>query len=329
MNHTNNFKQTNMTSYAYRLLGAAALALSACGAEAQAPYPAKNVEVILPYAAGGGVDAMARAFAREAARVTGQNWIVVNREGAGGIVGFTALSRATPDGYTLAFSPASPMVNSPFVMKDMPFRNEQIEPLCQIFENVFSIAVRQDSPIQSMQDLVARAKAAPGKLSYGHAGAGSVPHMSVGALEKALGVKFNPIAYRGDGPMLPQLIGGELDFGAPALSSIAGKNLRVLAVLSDKRSPAAPDAPSITQLGYPAVTPGLNGLYAPAGLPKPLVEQLQGVCRTVVASEGFVKAASTLQQVPAYLPAAQFRARLEGTFKTNAELVPDLKLEKN
>jgi tripartite-type tricarboxylate transporter receptor subunit TctC len=313
-----------------RMTRSAAVCALAFAAAAQAQtYPAKNVEVILPYAAGGGVDAMARAFAREASRVTGQNWIVVNRDGAGGVVGFTALSRATPDGYTLAFSPASPMVNSPFVVKDMPFRNEQIEPLCQIFENVFSIAVRQESPIKSMQELVAKAKAEPGKISYGHAGAGSVPHMSVGALEKSLGVKFNPIAYRGDGPMLPQLIGGELDFGAPALSSIAGKNLRVLAVLSDKPSPAAPGAPTVTQLGYPAVTPGLNGLYAPAGTPRALIEQLQGICQKVVESDGFAKAAQGLQQVPAYLPAAQFKARLERTYKTNADLVPDLKLEKS
>ena len=316
-----------MNIFLPKLAAAAALAITSL-AHAQ-NYPTKNVEVILPYAAGGGVDAMARAFAREAARVTGQNWIVVNRDGAAGVVGFTALARATPDGYTLAFSPASPMVNSPFVMKEMPFKNEQIEPLCQIFENVFSIAVKQDSPIKSMQDLVARAKAEPGKLSYGHAGAGSVPHMSVGALEKSLGVKFNPIAYRGDGPMLPQLIGGELDFGAPALSSIAGKNLRVLAVLSDKPSPAAPGVPSVTQLGYPAVTPGLNGLYAPAGTPRPLVEQLQGICQKVVESDGFAKAAQGMQQVPVYLPAAQFKARLERTYKTNADLVPDLKLEKS
>jgi tripartite-type tricarboxylate transporter receptor subunit TctC len=310
-----------------RLLAFFGLVLCAF-AQAQ-PYPAKNVELILPYAAGGGVDAMARAFAREATRITGQNWIVVNRDGAGGVVGFTALAHAAPDGYTLAFSPASPLVNSPFVMKEMPFRNEQIEPLCQIFENVFAIAVRPDSPIKSMEDLVARARANPGKLSYGHAGTGSVPHMSVGALEKALGVKFNAIAYRGDGPMLPQLLGGELDFGAPALSSIGGKNLRVLAVLSDKRSAAAPEAPAVTQLGYPAVTPGLNGLYAPAGLPRPLVEQLQGICQKVVESEGFGKAAQGMQQTPVYLNAAQFKARIERTYKTNADLVPDLKLEKS
>jgi tripartite-type tricarboxylate transporter receptor subunit TctC len=153
--------------------------------------------------------------------------------------------------------------------------------------------------------------------------------MSVGALEKSLGVKFNAIAYRGDGPMLPQLLGGELDFGAPALSSIGGKNLRVLAVLSDKRSAAAPEAPAVTQLGYPAVTPGLNGLYAPAGLPRPLAEQLQGICQKVVEGEGFGKAAQGLQQTPVYLNGSQFKARIERTYKANADLVPDLKLEKS
>jgi tripartite-type tricarboxylate transporter receptor subunit TctC len=142
-------------------------------------------------------------------------------------------------------------------------------------------------------------------------------------------VKFNPIAYRGDAPMLPQLMGGELDFGAPALSSIAGKNLRVLAVLSDKRSPAAPDAPTVTQLGFPPVTPGLNGLYAPAGIPKPLVEQLQAICQKVLESEGFNKSAQGMQQLPAYLPAAQFKARLERTYKMHSDLVPDLQLEKS
>ena len=105
--------------------------------------------------------------------------------------------------------------------------------------------------------------------------------------------------------------------------------IRVLAVLSDKRSAAAPDAPAVTQLGYPAVTPGLNGLYAPAGLPRPLVEQLQGICQKVVEGEGFGKAAQGMQQTPVYLNAPQFKARIERTYKTNADLVPDLKLEKS
>jgi tripartite-type tricarboxylate transporter receptor subunit TctC len=305
------------------------ISASVTAADAQDKFPSRNVEVILPYAAGGGVDIMGRAFAREASRLTGQSWVVVNRDGGGGVVGFGALAKAPADGHTVAFSPASALTNSPFLVKAMPFRNEQIEPVCQVFENVFSIAVRADSPITSMQDLVARARAAPGKLSYGHAGNGSVPHLGVAAVEKALGIKFNSIPYRGDGPMLPQLLGGAIDFGAPAISSIAGKGLRVLAVLSDKRNPALPDTPALTDLGYPAVTPGLNGIYAPAGTPKAVLEQLQGLCQKVLESDDFRKTAQTLQQTPLFLPATQFKARIDATYRSHAELVPGLNLEKN
>ena len=296
---------------------------------AQDKFPQRNVEIILPYAAGGGVDAMGRASAREAARITGQSWVAVNRDGGAGVIGFSALTRAAADGHTLVFSPASPLTNAPFLTKTMPFRNDQVEPVCQVFENVFSIAVRPDSPIQSMQDLAARAKAAPGKLAYGHAGAGSVPHMGVAAVAKALGLQLNGIPYRGDGAMLPQLMGGQLDFGAPALSSISGKGLRVLAVLADKRHPAVPDVPSLTELGYPAVTPGLNGVYAPAGTPRAMLDQLQALCQQVLASDGFRQSAQTLQQTPVFLNAAQFKSRIDSTYRAHAELVPDLGLEKN
>jgi tripartite-type tricarboxylate transporter receptor subunit TctC len=302
---------------------------AAAGVAAQDRWPNRPVEVIVPYAAGGGVDAMARAFAREAARLGPQPWAVVNRDGGGGLVGFNTLAHAAPDGYTIVFSPASALTNAPFVTRSMPFRAEQVEPVCQVFENVFALAVRQDSPIRSLQDLVARAKAEPGKLSYGHAGPASVPHLSVAAMEKAQGLKFNGIPYRGDGPMIVQLMGGQLDFGAPAISSIGGKNLRVLAVLAEKRHPALPDVPALTEAGFPAVTPGLNGVFVPAGTPRPVVQQLQGICERVLQSDEFRKAALTLQQVPEYLPGAAFKARIDRTYRMNAELVPELHLEKN
>jgi tripartite-type tricarboxylate transporter receptor subunit TctC len=288
-----------------------------------------NTELILPYAAGGGVDVMGRAFAREATLISGQNWLVMNRDGAAGVIGFTALTRAKPDGSTLVFSPASPLTNSPFLVKAMPFRNEQIEPVCQVFENVFTIAVRADSPIKSLQDLISQAKAAPGKLSYGHAGNGSVPHLGVAAVAKALGVQFNAIPFKGDAALLPQLIGGHLDFAAPAISSIKDKGLRVLVQLADKRQPSLPDVPSLTDLGYPSVTPGLNGVYAPAGTPPAALLQMQGLCQKVLESDGFKQTARGLGQVPAYLNAAQFKARIQSTYRVHAELVPELNLEKN
>lgn len=320
-----------MNTPASTFMGAALMALLTSGASAQtAPaYPAHPVEIILPYSAGGGVDAMARAFAREAARDTSQQWVVNNREGAGGVVGFTALARAKPDGKVIMFSPASPLTNSPFVNSNLPFKASEIEPVCQVFENVFAIAVREESPIRSLTELLARGQANPGGVSYGHAGPASVPHLSMAAIERATRVKFNAIAYRGDGPMMTDIMGGTLDFSVPAISSIGGKKLRVLAVLAEKRQPALPDAPSIAELGYPVISPGLNGLYVPVGTPKAIVSQLEGICRKVTGAAAFIDSAKGLLQVPQFLPAAQFKARIAATYKTHATLVPDLKLEKN
>lgn len=292
-------------------------------------YPNTRLEVILPYAAGGGVDAMARAFSEEASKLTEQQWVVANRPGAGGTVGFSALAHAQPNGYTIAFSPASALTNAPFLISKMPFEAEQIEPVCQVFENVFAIAVTPDSPISSLGDLIQKAKADPGGVSYGHAGPGSVPHLSVIAIEKALGITLNGVGYRGDGQMLPDLMGGHVDFGAPAISSLGGKNLRVLAVLADKRHPALPDVPSMSDLGYPVTTPGLNGLYVPAGTPEPIVRKLEGLCKTIVESQAFTQASSNLQQVPAYLSAAQFKERLAATYKENEALTRDLDVKKD
>lgn len=306
-----------------------ALLTSVAAAQTGPAYPTHPVEIILPYSVGGGVDAMARAFAREAARDTAQQWLVNNREGAGGVVGFTALARAKPDGKVIMFSPASPLTNSPFINSKLPFKPSEIEPVCQVFENVFTIAVREDSPIRSLTELLARGQANPGGVSYGHAGPASVPHLSMAAVERATKVKFNAIAYRGDGPMMIDVMGGTLDFSVPAISSIGGKKLRILAVLADKRQPALPDAPSIAELGYPAISPGLNGLYVPAGTPKGIIKQLESICRKVTASAAFTESAKGMLQVPQFLPAAQFKARIAATLKTHAALVPDLKLEKN
>jgi tripartite-type tricarboxylate transporter receptor subunit TctC len=336
--HYNNFsrttKETNMAIPARKLatLSAACGVLLAAGmpamAQSPATYPSRSVEVILPYAAGGGVDLMSRAFAREASQITSQQWVVVNRPGGGGVVGFTNLANAAPDGYTTVFSPASALTNSPFVVSKMPFKNEQIEPVCQVFENVFAIAVKSNSPVKSLAELVARAKAAPGTVTYGHAGPGSVPHLSTAALEKALKIQFIGVGYKGDAQMIPDMMSGALDFGVPAISSLPGRDMRILAVLSDKRHPAVPDVPSVTELGYPAVTPGLNGIYAPAGTPKAVLQQMEAICKKVVEAPAFRKTAHAMQQAPAFLSSVDFKKRIDAVYRMHAELIPELKLDK-
>ncbi|MCA0324913.1 MAG: tripartite tricarboxylate transporter substrate binding protein [Proteobacteria bacterium] len=317
------------TSTRRRAMALTLAALLPLGAVAQDSYPAHSVELIVPYSAGGGVSNMARAFANEAAKLTGQQWVVINREGGGGVVGMTALANAKPDGYTVAFSPGSPITNSPFINSRMPYQSEQIVPVCQVFENVFAVVVREDSPIKSMQDLLAAARKSPGKLAFGHAGPASIAQIAMAEVERSGKLQFNNIAYRGDGAAMSDLLGGTLDFGALAVSSVAGKNLRVLAVLSDRAHPGLPKIPPVTAFGLTATSPGLNGLYVPAGTPPQVIGTLDTVCRKIVGSSDYARVASGMSQTPAYLNGQAFQARLKSAYEENARLVPGLGLQKN
>lgn len=315
-----------------RTVGALMVAMGLCAtasAQTESSYPTRNIEVIVPYAAGGGVDVMARTFADEASRAMGQQWVILNREGAGGVIGFSTLARAKPDGYTIAFSPASPMTNAPFINANMPFRNDQIEPVCQVFENVFAIAVKPDSPIKSFSDLMEKAKAQPGRLAFGHAGPASVGHLSLALIERETRVKFNQVPYRGDSPAMTDLMSGTLDFAALGVGTLAGKNVRVLAVLSAKRHPALPDVPSVTEFGAPANSQGLNGLYVPTGTPKPVIERIEAVCQKVVSSPAFADRVAKQSQVVSFLNAQAFKSLINKTYATHEGLVPGLSLNKN
>ncbi len=311
------------------LLPLAWMLASPAAAQTAASYPERQVEIIVPYAAGGGTDAMARVFAVEAARITGKNWVTVNRDGGGGVVGFTNLAAAKPDGYTLAFSPSSPMTNAPFLNPNMPFKNDQIQPICLVFENVFAISVRNESPFKNLRDLVAASKSDAKGLSYGHAGVGSAGHLGAAALGKSAGANFVEAAYRGDAPLISDMLGGTIDFGAAAVSSLAGKSgFRILAVMSDSRHPSLPDVPSTKELGYAAAAPGLNGLWAPAGTPKDVVKKIDALCKQVTALPAFAQRATGFMQVPRYMDSDEFPPRVAGVYKFNSELIPTLKINK-
>jgi tripartite-type tricarboxylate transporter receptor subunit TctC len=308
---------------------AGSLLAFAVHAQPASDFPNKPVEMIVPYSTGGGVSAMARAFSLEAAQELGQQLVLIHRDGAGGVVGFSALARAKPDGYTIAFSPASPLTNAPFINANMPYRNEQFEPVCQIFENVFAVAVRPDSPLRSFEDLVTRAKASPGSIAYGHAGPASVGHLSLATVERAAKIKLNAIAYKGDSQALSDTLAGTLDFSALGVGTLTGKPVRVLAVLSQKRHPAMPDVPSITELGYPANSQGLNGLFVPAGTPRAIVDRYASLCLKVSTSPTFMERARGMSQVVSYLGSREFKTVIDNTFKAHQSLVPSLNLEKN
>lgn len=307
---------------------AAALVLSSGAVSAQ-KYPSRNIEVIIPFAAGGGVDLIGRSVAASLAEQFGQSVVVQNRDGAGGTIGFGALASAAPDGYTLGFGPSTPIANAPYLVKGVRYNPDSFEYICQVFENPFSIAVGPTSPYKTAKDLLAAAK--DKSLNFGHAGLGSIPHLSVENFAHALNLKVQHLPFRGDAAMLPVLIKGDLDFGAPALSSIRGNDqIRPLVIFADKRSPSHPDVPTAGELGVKtAVPPGQNGLYAPKGLPAEVKAALEKGCATAVKSDIVLKVVGNTGSSVSYMDGKQFHDQTVADYRFKGELIKRLGLGAN
>lgn len=311
------------------VLSAASALLVMTGTVSAQKYPSRNIEVIIPFAAGGGVDLIGRSVAASLAEQFGQPVVVQNRDGAGGTIGFGALASAAPDGYTLGFGPSTPIANAPYLVKGVRYNPDSFDYICQVFENPFSIAVGPNSPYKTAQDLLAAAK--DKSLNFGHAGLGSIPHLSVENFADALKIKVQHLPFRGDAAMLPVLIKGDLDFGAPALSSIRGNDqIRPLVVFSDKRNPNYPNVPTAAELGVKtSVPPGQNGLYAPKGLPAEVKAALEKACAAAVKSEGVLKVVGNTGSSVSYLDGKRFHDQTVADYKFKGELIKRLGLGAN
>lgn len=293
----------------------AAGTLPAMPASAADNFPSRSIEFVVAFAPGGGLDQNARAFAQNYAEILKQPVVVSNQAGATGTIGLNNVARAQPDGYTLAFTPAVSLSSGPHRLKSVTYNLDSFEYVCQVFDNIFSIAVRQDSPYKTIDDVLADARQHPGRVSYGTSGIGSIPHLGTANIENEAKVELNHVPYKGDGPMLADLLSDRLGFGAVLASSITGQieagQLRLLAVYSDKRHPAFPDVPTLKEAGVPVVQLSFGGLLAPAGTPAPIIAKLESACQQVTQSEKYLDWAARAHQVIDYLPSAGFRQRMQ------------------
>jgi tripartite-type tricarboxylate transporter receptor subunit TctC len=291
-------------------------------------YPTRPIEMIIPWPAGGGVDVIGRAVASTMSAELGQNIVVANRDGAAGTIGFNALASASPDGYTLGGGPTTPIANAPFLAKGVRYQVESFDYICQYFENIFVLAVKEDSRFKTARDLFAAAAANPDMLTYGHAGVGTIPHLAAENLGEALNLKFRSVPFRGDNPMLPILLKGDLDFASTALSSIRGLNLRILAVFADARLPSLPDVPTARELGVAvSVPPGHNGVFAPKGLSERIHARLEGACANAAKSDTVLRAVANAGQTVTYLTGARFRQQTVADYNFKGALIRRLGLE--
>jgi tripartite-type tricarboxylate transporter receptor subunit TctC len=290
-------------------------------------WPSRPIDMIIPFPAGGGVDVIGRSVASALSTQLGQQVVVNTREGAAGTLGFNALAAATPDGHTIGFGPTTPIANAPYLVRGVRYQVDSFDYVCQIFENVFTIAVAPQSKFKTVQELIAAARENPGKLTYGHAGTGTIPHLAMENFADALKLKLQAVPFRGDAPILPTLLKGDIDFSASAISSIHGQNFRPLLVFWEKRHPTYPDAPTAREMGSTIdVPPGHNGLYAPKGLPAAIKASLESNCADAIKSNVVSQMISNTGQTFRYLSGAEFQAQTVADHKFKGELINRLGL---
>jgi len=310
----------------WRMLHAATLGSIASMATAQANYPSRPVQVIVGFPASGSVDLMARRGAAEMANLLGQNFVVVNRDGASGTIGFSMLASARPDGYILGGGPTTPISNAPHFMKGLKYTVDSFEYVCHTFENVFAIVVRPESPFKTLQDLLATARANPGKLNYASSGVGTVPHLAVADFAHRQKLSLSHTPYRGEAVMIPDLISGRVDFSGTSIASVIGRGLRPLGFFGEERHSAFPDIPTLQELGIPSLPGGLNGFFAPKGTPEPILSVLESSCEKMTKSESFLEAAKKLNQRVKFLGRREFARKTSEDYRLKAELVKTLGL---
>lgn len=281
-----------------RLLRMLALALCPLLAQAQA-YPAKPVKMIIGFPAGGPADIFGRSLAQGMAADFGQPVIVENVSGVGGVLGVERGLKSAPDGYTLVFNSASPLVIAPFSLARMPFDIKKDVGFITVVVRVPEVlAVHPALPVGSFADLISYAKANPGKVNFGSAGAGSITHLAGELLKAEAKIDIVHVPYKGAAPAVTDLVGGQVQMGifdVPVLlQHIKSGKLRALAITSAKRADALPDVPTTVELKYPGITSdNWYGLLVPAATPaniqKRVYEAATGALRSTAVIEQFAR----------------------------------------
>jgi tripartite-type tricarboxylate transporter receptor subunit TctC len=316
-------------SAAFRLIRgvlAAAAMFAVIGSAQAQDWPQRAVHILVPYAAGGNSDSMARLTAQRLGDAFGQTFVVENRVGGNGAIAGEAVARATPDGYTLLWAVQPPLTIFPAMTK-VPYDSQKdFAPISVVGTNPFVLVVNKDVPVKTVPEFVAWVKSQQGKLSYAEGSAGSLTHLAMALFLKRAGLEMTNVSYRGNAPALTDVIAGHLPamFSnlSDALPHAQSGAIRILAVSSEARMPQVPDVPTVAELGYPgykAVT--WNGLMAPASTPKPLVDKIAGEIAKAAKDPAFVERLTKLGADPSGITPAQFAELVSTDLKLWAEAV--------
>nr|WP_218626045.1 tripartite tricarboxylate transporter substrate binding protein [Bradyrhizobium sp. dw_78] len=295
-----------------------AAVLAAGGASAQPAFPSRPVHIFVPYAAGGGVDVLARTLGDVVSRQWGQSVVVENRPGAGGVIASQALAASPPDGYTLIVV-ASGHPTNPFLYAKLPYDTfKDFTPISLLASSPNILLVRTDSPFRTLGDVIAQAKAKPGALSFGHAGNGTSTHLAGELFRSLARIDISPIPYKGGIPALNDLLAGQIPMsfnnGPESVGQLQAGSVRALAVTTASRAPLLPEVPSIGE-----IVPGYDtevwwGLLGPANMPKDIVAKLSHDFVAALNTETVKERLARLGSTPIGSTPEQFDARIHADY---------------
>lgn len=292
--------------------------IAACtlaAAVAQAAFPERPITLVVPYAPGGGADAAARLLATRMGARLGTSIIVDNRPGASGTIGASQVAKARADGYTVLYD-ATPFSINPHLFAKLPYARSALQPLSLVLLMPNVVVVKADSPVRSVADLAARAKAQPGKINFASGGSGTVQRLAAELFRQRLELDMVHVPYKSGGPAIADVMGGQVDFMFGTMAAtyplVTGGKLRALAVAAPQRSARLPDVPTVSETvipGYEAYE--WNGIFLPTGTPEPVAARLHQALSEVLQEAEVRQRLSDLGAQPMASTPAEFAAFLQ------------------
>lgn len=303
------------------------------GANATAAYPDRPIRIIVPFTPGDGPDVIARLIGSKISARLGQSVVIENKAGASGQIALTELKRAEPDGYTMALGLVTNLALAPHAYKSVPYDPlKDFTPVALLGANYLALVTSPDSQFKTLADMIAWARANPGKLSIGTTSIGGFPHMSFELLGTLAGFSFVNVAYKGNGPIISDLLGGRIEGGFSSYTGFApliqaGK-LRLLGITNPGADPLLPDLPVMgdTVKGYGSL--GWFGLVAPTGTPAPIVNQLNREINDAMALEDVRQTMQKLGMTPAMISPQAFGEIMTNDYNKFGKLVRDIGFER-
>ncbi|MCB4824948.1 Bug family tripartite tricarboxylate transporter substrate binding protein [Roseicella aerolata] len=280
-----------------------------------------QIQMIIPWPAGGGSDIIGRLIQPVFAEELNAPLVIRNVGGATGTIGTAEVVRSKPDGSTILLTSMAAAVIQPSFRANPPYRVEQLAPVCLVAEAPATLMTPKNSGLRTIADIAAKARATPGQMPYASGGVGGLGHLAMTGLTRALGIEMNHVPYRGSGDSVLAMQQGTVALLTAEANLVQQYGLHAIAVFAERRSPDMPDAPTLRELGHDLVFPLWTGIFAPAGTPEAVLERLDGACartlRTPSVVEGMTRASHPIR----YLDRREFGAYVRTEAAKYAELI--------